>query len=63
MTHLIWRSIILVCALAGIVESAQGQICVTSDDNLDTACGTGALATNSGSGNTAVGASALNRNT
>lgn len=40
MTHLICRSLILIAALAGIAESAYGQICVTSDGASDTACGT-----------------------
>ncbi len=64
MTHLIWRSLVLVAALASIAESAYGQICVTSDDAGDTACGTNALHSDTtGYDNTAMGAYALYFNT
>jgi trimeric autotransporter adhesin len=61
MTHLIWRSFLLVGALAGFIESAQGQICVTSDPiSNDTACGTLTLRSIAGnSDNTALGFEAL----
>jgi hypothetical protein len=64
MTHLTWRSFILIAALAGIAESAYGQICVISD--LDTACGSFALVKGSSDGgdlNSAFGYAALSYNT
>jgi hypothetical protein len=64
MTHLTRRSLILIAALAGIAQSAYGQICVTSD--ADTACGSFALAHGSSDGgalNSAFGYSALSYNT
>ena len=65
MTHLTRRSLILIAALTGIAESAYGQICVTSDPNFDTACGTHAFAIGSvgGSNDSAFGAYALYSNT
>jgi len=66
MTHLTRRSLILIAALAGIAESAYGQICVTSDSSADTACGTNTLTNGSSQGgntNSAFGAYALDHNT
>ena len=64
MTHFIWRSLMLIAALVGIAESAYGQICVTSDDAGDTACGTNALHSDTtGYDNTASGLFALYLNT
>jgi len=43
MARISRHSLTLIAALAGIVESAYGQISVTSKYVFDTACGTGAL--------------------
>ena len=61
MRHHIWRSFLLLGILAGFTESAQGQICVTSDPTSnDTACGSLTLRNPSGnSDNTALGFEAL----
>ncbi|MGA2190670.1 MAG: tail fiber domain-containing protein [Steroidobacteraceae bacterium] len=66
MTHLTRRSLILIAALAGIAESAYGQICVNSDSAGDTACGSYALEfgkSDGGGGNSAFGSNALELNT
>jgi hypothetical protein len=66
MTHLTRRSLILIAALAGIAQSAYGQICVTSGTDGNTACGTFALEngySDGGYSNSAFGISALQSNT
>jgi len=60
------RNLILITTLSAGAHAAYGQICVTSDSAVDTACGTNALANGSsdgGSANSAFGKSALKATT
>ena len=65
MTLIDTRNLLVITALSTIAQVAYGQICVTSDSNNDTACGSHTLSAPSfGSGlNSAFGAYALTANT